>query len=121
MKKKRAGAAYTLSSSGILRNSPVNRGLSGKSGLGVLLHLAIGDGGGFQPRNLPCSGNGDAALAPKPAVCGALRGGSGTFLCMRGWLAELDPTDLLESQGETNPEPRPRRRACRSACSPERD
>ena len=65
------------------------------------MHLANGDGGGFQAQNLPCSGNGDAALAPKPAVCGALRGGDGTFLCMGVWLAEREglyeffPTTLL--------------------------
>lgn len=56
----------------------------------VLLHLAIGAGGGFRAQNLPCSGNGDAALALKPAGCRALRGGDGTFLCLGVWLAERE-------------------------------
>ena len=64
----------------------------------VLLHLAIGAGGGFRAQNLPSSGNGDAALVPKPAVCGALRGRDGTFLCLGVWLAEregFEPSEPL--------------------------
>ena len=61
----------------------------------VLLHLAIGAGGGFRAQNLPCSGNGDAALALKPAGCRALRGGDGTFLCLGVWLAEREYSILI--------------------------
>ena len=68
----------------------------------MLLHLANGDGGGFRAQNLPCSGNGDAALAPKPAVCGALRGSDGTFLCSEVWLAvrsdEFEPVSVFADE-----------------------
>ncbi len=58
----------------------------------TLLCLAVGRGA--CRAGLPCSGNGDAALAPKPAVCEALRRGGGTFLCLGVWLAVV--SDKLE-------------------------
>lgn len=49
----------------------------------------MGGDDGFRAPNLPCSGNGDAALAPKPAAYGALCGSDSTFLCLEVWLAML--------------------------------